>query len=641
MWLKKMIKIFLWFSVVVANAQIHDPVKWSTAVQKKSANEYLLITTAKVDKGWHIYSQNIPAGGPISTYFDYSKSGVKLIGKTQEPKGETFFDEVFGMKVTYLSGKVVFSQKVTITTPVKSIKATVEFMACDDSTCLPPKVVELNYKLQNNAAVSTSNIIGDPVDFSFYWVLFGLSFLAGLSALFTPCVFPMIPMTVSFFTKQQQNKISGVKKAFIYGVSIVVIYVLLGTLVVSIFGADSLNKLSTSVAFNLLFFGLLLLFAFSFLGAFELVLPSSWATFLDNKADKGGNIGVFFMALALAVVSFSCTGPIVGTALVQAASQGGVGPIVAMLGFSLAIALPFTLFAIFPSWLNSLPKSGGWLNTVKVVLGFIELALAFKFLSNADLVMQWHLLEREMFLSIWIAILLVAFIYLLGKLRLSHDYQAVEKISVFRLIMAIVSLVFAIYLIPGLFGAPTKLVSAYLPPLSYSESPYGLGNQKETMGVTATDNLPKGASLFAPYDIVTFHDYEQGLAYAKKMHKPMLLDFTGRACVNCRKMEQNVWSDERVLKILQNDIVLVSLYVDDRQPLAVPEISSKTNKPYQYIGQKWSDFQEIRYKTNAQPFYVLVDENGKDLNSPIGYIPNATDYLNWLQKGLDVNKNRK
>jgi thiol:disulfide interchange protein DsbD len=449
----------------------------------------------------------------------------------------------------------------------------------------------------------------------------------------------MIPMTVSFFTKQSKTKAAGIKNAVIYGVSIIVIYVLLGILVSLIFGADALNALSTNVWFNIAFFILLLIFAVSFLGAFEIMLPNKWANKVDSQADRGGLIGIFFMALALAIVSFSCTGPIVGTLLVQAAAGGSqIGPIIGMLGFSLAIALPFALFAAFPGWLNSLPKSGGWLNTVKVVLGFLELALAFKFLSNADLVLQTHFLEREVFIAIWIAIFGALAFYLFGKIQLPHD-SPLTHISVGRLSLGLLVLSFTIYMIPGLWGAPLNLISAFPPPQNYSESPYGVGFTKTGSVSTSAshDELPEGAHLMAPHDILAFNDYDKGLDYAKKVGKPVMIDFTGWACVNCRKMEQNVWPDPKVLDILKNKVVLISLYVDDKRPLPEgEEIESKLrpDKQLKYIGQKWSELQTIKYGANAQPFYVLMNLNEENLTAPIAYTPGVDEYHNWLITGI-------
>jgi thiol:disulfide interchange protein DsbD len=463
------------------------------------------------------------------------------------------------------------------------------------------------------------------------WTIFFLAFLGGFAALLTPCVFPMIPMTVSFFTKQSKTPAQGKRNALLYGISIIAIYVILGLAVTKIFGADALNALSTNVWFNLIFFVLLIVFATSFLGAFEIMLPHSWANKVDRQADKGGIIGIFFMALALAIVSFSCTGPIVGTLLVESASKGGIAPIVGMLGFSSALALPFMLFAMFPGWMHSLPKSGGWLNTVKVSLGFLELAFAFKFLSNADLVLQLHLFERETFLAIWVAIFGTWGIYLLGKITLPHD-SPITHISVGRLFLALLVFSFTFYMIPGIFGAPVKLISAFPPPQSYSESPKGF------FGNSSTVELPKGAEL-GPSGLVVFTDYETGLDYAKKVKKPVLLDFTGHACVNCRKMENNVWTDDRVLSILKNDVVLISLFADDKRPLPKNEqfISKSTGSEIETIGDKWTDFMITKYKTNTQPLYVLVDLEGNNLNPETpttSYDPDVKLYEYWLKKGI-------
>jgi len=468
------------------------------------------------------------------------------------------------------------------------------------------------------------------------WGIFFIAFLSGFAALLTPCVFPMIPLTVSFFTKQSKNRAAGIKNAIMYGVFIVVIYVLLGSVIVGIFGADSLNALSTNVWFNIIFFLLLVVFAVSFLGAFEITLPQSWSNKVDSQADRGGIIGIFFMALALAIVSFSCTGPIVGTLLVESASKGGIAPIVGMLGFSLAIALPFALFAMFPGWMNSLPKSGGWLNTVKVFLGFLELALAFKFLSNADLVLQLHWIEREMFLAIWIAIFGTLAFYLFGKIKLPHDSNE-NNISVGRLSLGLVVLAFTIYLIPGIWGAPLKLISGFPPPLNYSEAPYGVGYTKLSNGggLSSEGIMPNGSEL-GPHDIIAFNDYETGLAYAKKVNKPVLIDFTGYACVNCRKMEERVWASPHILGILNRDIVLISLYVDDKRMLPENEqyTSETTGKRIRSIGNKWSDFQIKNYQANAQPYYVLMGLSEENLNFPIGYTPDIEEYKEWLVEGI-------
>jgi thiol:disulfide interchange protein DsbD len=446
----------------------------------------------------------------------------------------------------------------------------------------------------------------------------------------------MIPMTVSFFTKQSKNPAQGKRNAIFYGISIIAIYVVLGLLITAIFGADALNALSTNPWFNVFFFILLVFFAASFLGAFEIMLPNKWANKVDRQADRGGIVGILFMALALAIVSFSCTGPIVGTLLVESASRGGIAPIVGMLGFSSALALPFMFFAMFPGWLNTLPKSGGWLNTVKVSLGFLELALAFKFLSNADLVLQLHLLEREAFLVIWIAVFGTWAFYLFGKISTPHD-SPVNHISVGRLSLGMVVMAFTLYMIPGLFGAPLKLISAFPPPQEYSESPKGfLGSGSgEKMANVA---LPAGAED-GPHGIPVFHDYDKGLAYAKQVNKPVMLDFTGRACVNCRKMENNVWSDDKVLNILKNDVVVISLYVDEKIDLPKSEqFVTKAGDEIITVGDKWTDFMITRYKTNTQPLYALEDLNGKNLNSETpttSYDPDAQKYADWLKKGIE------
>lgn len=659
-------KIFLFISLFIVSlsfSQIHDPVKWETSVEKVSETEYNLITTAIIEKKWHLYSQNVPQDGPIPTSFSYETSkDFEIIGKTSEEEGHTVNDPVFEMKIKYFENKATFKQRIkAISKSAFDIKGSVTFMVCDDANCLPPTDIDLSFtipvstgvnfsanpvevneteaevaEITENTTVTESNI-SKSKDKSLL-TIFIIAFFSGFAALLTPCVFPMIPMTVSFFTKQSKTRVAGIKNAIIYGASIVIIYVVLGLLVSAIFGADALNALSTNVWFNIIFFLLLIVFAISFLGAFEIVLPSSWGTKVDAQADRGGTIGIFFMALALAIVSFSCTGPIVGTLLVEAAAGGNqIGPIVGMLGFSLALAIPFALFAAFPGWLNSLPKSGGWLNTVKVVLGFLELALAFKFLSNADLVLQLHWLEREVFLAIWIAIFGTLAFYLFGKIQLPHD-SPLTHISVGRLSLGLLSLTFTIYMIPGLWGAPLNLISAFPPAQHYSESPYGVGSTK--VGSSLNQNhseLPNGAHIMPPHNIIAFNDYDKGLAYAKQVNKPIMLDFTGHACVNCRKMEQNVWAKDEVLPILKNDVVLISLYVDDKRPLPEgDEIDSKLRpgKKLKYIGQKWSEFQTIKYGANAQPFYVLINTNEEKLNEPVAYTPDVEEYHNWLKTGI-------
>ncbi|MGJ8760666.1 MAG: cytochrome c biogenesis protein CcdA [Polaribacter sp.] len=656
--MKKIVLLLALFLYSIGYSQIHDPVSWSTSVEKFSDTEYDLIITSDIEENWHLYSQTVPEGGPISTTFFFGEVLVfELVGNTSEEEGHIIDDPIFGMKIKYFGNKATFKQRIKVLTENSiNIEGEVEFMVCNDANCLPPTTVDLEFSIKGKLNGVNSKVTEKKTKISKnnstvikskqpkssdkgLLTIFIIAFFSGFAALLTPCVFPMIPMTVSFFTKQSKSKAAGVKNALIYGASIVIIYVLLGILVSAIFGADALNALSTNVWFNIIFFVLLIVFAISFLGAFEIVLPSSWGTKVDAQADRGGIIGIFFMALALAIVSFSCTGPIVGTLLVEAAAGGSqIGPIVGMLGFSLALAIPFALFAAFPGWLNSLPKSGGWLNTVKVVLGFLELALAFKFLSNADLVLQLHWLEREVFLAIWIAIFGVLAFYLFGKIQLSHD-SPLTHISVGRLSLGILSLTFTIYMIPGLWGAPLNLISAFPPSQSYSESPYGVGFSKTGSSQSNTNHsgIPDGAHLMAPHDIMAFKDYDKGLAYAKKVGKPVLLDFTGYACVNCRKMEQNVWPKERILSILKNEVVLISLYVDDKRPLpAGEEIESKLRpgKKLKYIGQKWSEFQTIKYRANAQPFYVLMNHEEENLTNPTAYTPDVEEYYVWLQKGI-------
>lgn len=677
-------------SIGGVQSQILDPVDWSTSIKKISETEYDLITKATIDNKWHLYSQIVPEDGPLPTVFTFEENkAYKSIGKVKEDKGITEHDPVFDMVITYFEHSATFTQRIKLTGDKgTTIKGEVEFMVCDDTNCLPPTYVDLVFNIPTPAAGFTTTTTSEANDTSItdedpdsevensvqandsvqsisinkesdsekssvsaleqnkkqeekgLWTIFIVAFLFGFTALLTPCIFPMIPMTVSFFTKQSKTRAVGIKNAIIYGIAIIVIYVFLGAVVTWFFGADALNALSTNVWFNVIFFLLILFFAFSFLGAYEITLPSSWATKADKQADRGGIIGIFFMALALAIVSFSCTGPIIGYLLVEAASKGGIAPFVGMFGFSLALALPFGLFAAFPGWMNSLPKSGGWLNTVKVFLGFLELALAFKFLSNADLVLQLHWLEREVFLAIWVAVFGALALYLFGKIQLPHD-SPVTNISVGRASLGMLVLAFTIYLIPGLWGAPLKLISGFPPPMQYSESPYGVGYSKVTPGggTTEVQEFPEGAHL-GPQDIIAFKDYETGLAYAKKINKPVLLDFTGFACVNCRKMEERVWSEPQILNLLKNDVVLVSLYVDDKRPLPDGEspISEISGKKLRYIGQKWSEFQILKYQANAQPFYVLMDHNGNNLIEPIGYTPDGDEYLAWLRKGVNAFK---
>ena len=661
--MKKLLFLLLAILAFVnVNSQIKKPVKWTSKTEKISDTEFNLVMNAKIEQGWHMYSQFTPEDGPLPLVVTVKdqKGNFELVGKTKESPYKKEFNKDFGVEEFYFEGKATLTQKVRITNPKTSkIVINLDFQACQnqcvndnvDLTFFIPAVSETEVPVatvdtikQDTAAVvqpevkqaevSETNEQPKNEDEKGLWSIFFLAFIGGFAALLTPCVFPMIPMTVSFFTKQSKTPAQGKRNAIIYGIAIIAIYVVLGLAVTAIFGADALNALSTNVWFNVIFFVLLVFFATSFLGAFEIMLPNSWANKVDRQADRGGIIGILFMALALAIVSFSCTGPIVGTLLVEAASSGGIAPIIGMLGFSSALALPFMLFAMFPGWMNTLPKSGGWLNTVKVSLGFLELALAFKFLSNADLVLQLHWFERETFLAIWIAIFGTWGIYLLGKITLPHD-SPLTHISVGRLMLALLVLSFTFYMIPGLFGAPLKLISAFPPPEEYSESPNGVGG---SAAVLTSEKLPEGAEL-NKHGILIFTDYEKGLAYAKTVNKPVLLDFTGHACVNCRKMENNVWTDEQVSQILKNEVVLISLFADDKRELPKSEqhISPSTGAEIETIGDKWTDFMITKYKTNTQPLYVLVDVEGNNLNSitpTTSYDPDAKLYENWLKQGI-------
>jgi thiol:disulfide interchange protein len=676
----KIIIFFLFFAFAKGNAQILEPVKWTSKIEKKSGNNAVLIFDGTIEKDWHMYSQFTPDGGPLALEiaFKNQKGNYTLVGKAKEGKTRTAFNDVFGVNETFFEGKAHIEQEITIINPnLKTVDVEFDFQVCKEVCINSNKkfsiAIPSTFKMDAVASVSEvkkdeTKVVGlaidtvkptiepvktetakaavadasaeedipGPAPARSLWSIFFIAFISGFAALLTPCVFPMIPMTVSFFTKQSKSRAKGIRNAIIYGFSIIAIYVILGLIVTKIFGADALNALSTDVWFNLIFFIILIIFATSFLGAFEIMLPNSWGNKVDQQADRGGIIGILFMALALAIVSFSCTGPIVGTLLVEAASNGGIAPVVGMLGFSLALALPFMLFAMFPGWLNSLPKSGGWLNTVKVVLGFLELALAFKFLSNADLVLQLHLLEREVFIAIWIAIFAALTLYLFGKISLPHD-SPLQHISVGRLYLGLLTLVFTVYLIPGLWGAPLKLISAFPPPPQYSESPFGVGSSANSGGSTeSVKGLPDGAEL-GPHGIMVFHDYEDGVAYAKSINKPIMLDFTGYACVNCRKMENNVWSEPTILPILKNDVVLISLYVDDKRELPKEEqfVTTSGDKIIT-VGDKWTDFMISKYKTNTQPLYIITDLEGKNLNASkptISYV-SADEYLHWLKEGI-------
>jgi thiol:disulfide interchange protein DsbD len=693
--------LFLIFAGSIAlQAQMFDPVKWTFEVkQEKGSNKADLILKASIEEHWHLYSQHLGDDGPIPTSFVFNPSDdYKLIGETEETTKPTLeYDPNFEMDLLYFSHEAIFTQKVELITKGKIvISGELEFMVCDETQCLPPKYIDFSFKLDNVASekkavvepvkeeaveiveeektqelpsygseeesvdqeeeeqiaesgedvIEGQEVVAEEVLFKDkkkeevkrgMWAIFALGFGGGLIALLMPCIFPMIPLTVSFFTKQSKTKAEGIRKAAIYGISIVVIYVILGMMVTLLTGDSSaLNQLSTNPYFNIGFFVLFVVFAMSFFGAFEITLPSSWVNKADEASNKGGLMGIFFMAFTLSLVSFSCTGPIIGSLLVDAASKGEYfGPAVGMLGFSLALAIPFALFAAFPGWMNSLPKSGGWLNTVKVSLGFIELAFAFKFLSTADMAWQAGFLKRELFLAIWIGIFLMLTLYLLGNFRMPLDSK-VEKISVSRLMFAIVFGSFTLYLLPGLWGAPLHLISGFPPPQFYSEMPQGFSSG----GSTISADIPEGADPeHCPHSLNCFHDFEEGLAYAKEVNKPVMLDFTGWGCVNCRKMEEQVWSDPRVLKRLREEVVLVSLYVDERIKLPEDEqyYSEVLQSKVKTIGNKWSEFQAMHYETNSQPYYVIIGhESLEPLLPPTAYDPDIEFFINWLDKGVEL-----
>lgn len=601
-----------------------QPVTFRFISKKFNANDYQLLIRAEIDSNW-ILSSSTDAKYPLKFEFELPK-GVELAGKLHfpEPNGKNAI-----WSKGYVKGKE-FEQAFKLasgdSTLMKNIKVKISYAANDGK-----EIYATTTPHEETIDMSAALLEFDPnAAQSFFWI-FLTAFFSGFAALLTPCVFPMIPMTVSFFLKRSKDRKKGIRNAMTYGFFIILIYVSLGLVVTAIFGSDSLNALSTNVIFNIFFFLMLVVFAASFLGAFEIVLPSKWVNAADKGADKGGLVGIFFMAFTLALVSFSCTGPIVGTLLVQAAQNGGMGPFWGMFGFSLAIALPFTLFAIFPSWLNSMPSSGGWLNSVKVSLGFLELALALKFLSNADLVVKAHLLEREMFIALWIVIFALWGFYLLGKLKFSHDSD-LPYLSVGRLSLAILVFTFVMYLTPGMWGAPLKWVNAFLPASTYAESPCGVGNLCPEGG-----ELPEHAE-YGPNQIPLFHDYEIALKYAQENKKPLVIDFTGHACVNCRKMENNVWVDEKVRQILSDDVVVVSLYVDEKTTLPEHEhyVSKISGKTINTVGKKWSDFQIERYQSNTQPQYFILDNYEGSLNGSANYQDHGTPekFQNWLKEGI-------
>jgi thiol:disulfide interchange protein len=685
--MKKFIALSVFILISISGfSQILKPVTWSYTSEVINDKEAFVILTANIQKGWHVYSQYIEEGGPIPTSFTFNKSDdYKLVGKTSEiPKAASAFDNNFGMQISWHEHKVTFKQKISLSKPQAKVTGTLEFMVCNDKQCLPPEDIEFainvvagkaqsvitdkpqintenipiikdslegkdsitsisNTAIASNSSTITTQPIKKEGSSQSLWAIFLAGFIGGLLALIMPCIFPMLPLTVSYFTKKAGSKRKAISHAGIYGLSIVIIYVALGMIITLIFGSDALNELASNGIFNFLFFLLLVVFAVSFFGAFEINLPSSWVNKIDAQSDKGGLVGLFFMAFALALVSFSCTGPIIGTLLVQAAAMGELmGPAVGMLGFSLALAIPFTLFASFPSLLKTLPKSGGWLNSVKVTLGFIELALAFKFLSNVDLAYHWEFLDREVFLVLWIVIFAMMGFYLLGKLKFSHDSD-LPYITIPRLFLSIITLAFTMYMIPGLWGAPLKAISAWLPPQTTQD--FDLYTNTLSSPEIKQDTVKKKyAGLFkAPHNLDAFFDYEQGLAYAKQQNKPVLIDFTGHSCVNCRKMEASVWSESEVLNRLKKDYVLISLYVDDKTDLPENEqyISKFSGKKIKTLGNKWSDFQASTFQTNSQPYYVIVNNEGKILVPAQAFNLDVKNYIDFLDSGLTAYQSKK
>lgn len=685
--MKKILSICLLLIAVVAQAQIQEPVKFKSELKTLAAREAEIVFTATIDKGWHVYSTDLGDGGPISATFNVEKiSGATVVGKLQ-PKGKEIasYDKLFEMNVRYFESTAQFVQKLKLTGGDYKIEGFLEFGACNDENCLPPTQVEFNFSGKAEAAkgaaaatpaekvtapteetkpetqlasqtetpadTASTGIIGGadgPTDINvagnidlwkpvindlqsygeatsqddMSWIyIFITGFLGGLLALFTPCVWPIIPMTVSFFLKRSKDKKKGIRDAWTYGASIVVIYVTLGLAITLIFGASALNALSTNAVFNILFCLMLVVFAASFFGAFELTLPSKWSNAVDSKAEAtGGLLSIFLMAFTLSLVSFSCTGPIIGFLLVQVSTTGSViAPAIGMLGFAIALALPFTLFALFPSWLKSMPKSGGWMNVIKVTLGFLELAFALKFLSVADLAYGWRILDRETFLALWIVLFALLGFYLLGKIKFPHDDDN-TKVGVGRFFMALFSLAFAVYMVPGLWGAPLKAVSAFAPPMQTQD--FNLYNNE----------------VHAKFD-----DYDLGMEYARQHGKPVMLDFTGYGCVNCRKMELAVWTDSKVSDIINNDYVLITLYVDNKTPLTSPVKVTENGRErtLRTVGDKWSYLQRVKFGANAQPFYVLIDNEGRPLNKSYSYDEDIPKYIEFLQTGLENYKKGK
>ena len=626
---------------VMTMAQIHEPIQCETSWKMVGDNVAELRIAAKIEAGWHVYSTELEGGPTTAELVAETLDGARLDGKlTFEGKEIEKYDDMFGMDVRYFENEVTFVQRFAIDNDKYAVQGYLQYGACNDENCLPPTNVEFNFKGQqttDNRQQTTDNRQQSSNPFGALWepvidelgqpkgtadtanqsllAIFFLGLAGGMIALVTPCVWPIIPMTVSFFLKRSGDKKKGRRDAYIYGVSIVVIYVLLGLLVTLIFGASALNALSTAAIPNLFFFLLLVVFAMSFMGAFELTLPEKWTTAVDGKAEKtGGLLGIFLMAFTLTLVSFSCTGPIIGFLLVEVSTTGNIlAPTIGMLGFSVALALPFTLFAIFPAWLKSAPKSGGWMNTVKVVLAFVELAFALKFLSVADLAYGWHILDRETFLALWIALFALLGAYMMKWIQFPHDDDDDRKVAVPRFMLGLISFAFAIYMVPGLWGAPCKAISAFSPPMSTQD--FNLYEQELHPDVM---------------------DYDQGMAMARQQKKPVMLDFSGYGCVNCREMEQSVLADEKVINLIEKDYILVSLYVDDKTPLAEPIRFTENGKDVvlRTVGDKWSYLQRVKFGANAQPFYVLLDNEGHPLNTPRTYDEDINAYVRFLEEGI-------
>lgn len=704
-----LISLFSLFITVSASSQILEPITWSFSTNRLSDTEAELIFEATIDKGWHLYSQHLDAGGPIPTEFFFTESGdYELIGETSEPEPKVIYDQTFEMDVGSFDNSAVFKQKVRILTGKDfEIAGTFDYMTCNDETCIPffendftfslagaeappatredkkPVRTEETDKAEGEKPVQALEIetidTGETVATDSeelepakagptkraiplkaesersLWGIIIEAILWGFAALLTPCVFPMVPMTVSFFMKSGEDKVKSKLMASTYGISIVGLYTIPIAIIIMVtyfvggksITADIFNWLSTHWVPNVMFFAIFVFFAASFFGAFEIVLPSWMISKADSKADRGGLIGTFFMALTLVLVSFSCTGPIVGTIIVKSTHGEIWEPIVTMLAFSTAFALPFTLFAFFPRWLNNLPKSGGWLNSVKVTLGFIELALGLKFLSVADQTYHWGILDREIYIAFWIVIFFLMGMYFIGKLKFPHDSE-MKFLSVPRLFLGIITFTFVMYLVPGMFGAPLKALSGYLPPQTThdfdlnaiirenAEVVMSSGPGGGSVGQEMCEEPKYGDFLHLPHGLKGYFDYEQGLECARELGKPVFIDFTGHGCVNCREMEANVWAEPEVLKRLRNDYVIIALYVDDKTRLPEDEwvTSDYDGKVKKSIGRKYGDFQVSRFNTNAQPYYVLLDHNGELLVQPRAYDLDVDEFVEFLDRGV-------